>query len=170
MDLRPANFTDAPALARLGRESFVAKFGHLYQPDDLANFLERVFSQRNVAGEIAGDACTHRLAWDGAELIGYCKLREPSSFSAHSDASRPIELAQLYTDPARTGAGIGAALMAWALEHARSRGADAMQLSVFSGNTGAQRFYARYGFHKIADIDFWVGSHRDDEYLLELRL
>ena len=32
------------------------------------------------------------------------------------------------------------------------------------------RFYARYGFEKIADIDFCVGSHRDDEFLLELRL
>ena len=23
---------------------------------------------------------------------------------------------------------------------------------------------------RIADIDFWVGNHRDDEYLYELRL
>ena len=49
-------------------------------------------------------------------------------------------------------------------------GADEMQLSVWSGNHGAQRFYARYGFEKVADVHFWVGAHRDDEFLLSLML
>ncbi|MEC8178679.1 MAG: GNAT family N-acetyltransferase, partial [Pseudomonadota bacterium] len=65
---------------------------------------------------------------------------------------------------------IGAALMDWAMAEARERGHDAVQLSVWSENFGAQRFYQRYGFAKIADIDFWVGNHRDDEFLYELRL
>jgi len=41
---------------------------------------------------------------------------------------------------------------------------------VWSENPGAQRFYQRHGFAKIADIDFGVGSHRDDEVLYEKRL
>jgi ribosomal protein S18 acetylase RimI-like enzyme len=69
-----------------------------------------------------------------------------------------------------TGRGTGAALMDWALAEARARGCDAVQLSVWSENRAAQRFYARYGFAKIADIGFMVGSHRDEEFLLELRL
>jgi ribosomal protein S18 acetylase RimI-like enzyme len=69
-----------------------------------------------------------------------------------------------------TGSGIGAALMEWALGEARERGADAIQLSVYSENFGAQRFYQRYGFTKIADIGFWVGEQRDAEFLYELRL
>ena len=52
----------------------------------------------------------------------------------------------------------------------RARGAEALQLSVFSENFGAQRFYERYGFEHVADIDFWVGNHRDDEFLYELAL
>ena len=80
-------------------------------------------------------------------------------------ARQTIELKQLYTDPARTGEGIGAALMDWALAEAATRGADEMQLSVWSGNDGAQRFYARYGFAKVADVHFWVGAQRDDEFL-----
>ncbi len=35
---------------------------------------------------------------------------------------------------------------------------------------GAQRFYHRYGFAKIADITFQVGDHFDPEFLYELRL
>ena len=65
---------------------------------------------------------------------------------------------------------LGAALMDWAIAEARGSGADALQLSVFSENFGAQRFYHRYGFGKVADIDFWVGNHRDHEFLYELKL
>lgn len=170
MKLRPATLADVPALAALGRESFCAKFAHLYRPADLAAFLEEVYSHAAVRAEMTDGMCVHRLADDAGTLVGYCKLRQPSWYADHSDAVRPIALGQLYTAPARTGQGIGAALMEWALGEARARGCDAIQLSVYSENFGAQRFYERYGFAKIADIDFWVGSHRDDEFLYELRL
>ena len=170
MILRPALLADAEPLARLGRDSFCAKFAQLYDPADLEAFLEEVYSVETVHREIAGPECLHHLAEDAGELVGYCKMREPSWYAEHSDATRPIALGQLYTAPGRTGSGIGAALMDWALAEARERGCDAIQLSVWSGNDGAQRFYARYGFQKIADIDFWVGRHRDDEFLYELRL
>ena len=69
-----------------------------------------------------------------------------------------------------TGAGIGAQLMDWALGVARERGHDAVLLSVYSENFGAQRFYQRYGFGKIADITFPVGEQLDEEFLYELKL
>ena len=37
--LRPAIPEDAPALATLATDAFVAAFGHLYRPEDLAAFL-----------------------------------------------------------------------------------------------------------------------------------
>lgn len=170
MILRPATRQDAPALAKLGRESFCAAFEHLYSYEDLQNFLTQVYDEQVVAEEIADETMAHRLAWDGDNLIGFVKLRAPSWYAEHSDAARPIALGQLYTDPARTGEGIGAALMDWALAEARARGHDAIQLSVWSENHGAQRFYARYGFAKIADIEFLVGAQVDEEFLFEVRL
>jgi len=168
--LRSALPADAPAVAALGRDSFVAAFGHLYRADDLAAFLAEAYDATAVAAEIAASAFRHRLAEDEGRLVGFCKLRFPSPYGEHSDAARPLALQQLYADPAHTGQGIGARLMDWALAEAGALAADAIQLSVWSGNSGAQRFYGRYGFAKIAEIDFMVGSHRDDEFLLELRL
>lgn len=170
MILRPATTADVAALARLGRESFCASFGHLYRAEDLATFLEQVYSQASVAEEIAGEPYHHCLAEEDGELVGFCKLRSPSWYADHSDAAKPIALGQLYTAPGRTGEGIGARLMEWAIDHARMRGCDAIQLSVYAGNEGAQRFYRRYGFARIADITFAVGDHVDPEYLFELRL
>lgn len=172
MILRPAIPEDAEALACLGRDSFVAKFGHLYSAEDLDSFLLDAYAPQVVANEIADPAIAHRLAEDssGAGLTGFAKVKLPSPHADQSDAAKPLALAQLYTDPARTGEGIGAALLDWTLAHARDLGCDAVQLSVFSENSGAQRFYARYGFVKIAEIHFWVGDTRDDEFLYELRL
>lgn len=170
MIYRPATVEDAPALARLGADSFTAAFGHLYRPEDLAAFLAEVHDPQAVAGEIAGEECTHRLVEHEGELVAFCKLRHPSHYAQHSTARDPIELGQLYALPQHTGAGIGAQLMDWALGVARTRGHDAVLLSVYSENFGAQRFYQRYGFGKIADITFRVGEHLDPEYLYELRL
>ena len=170
MIYRPATLADAPALANLGAETFVAAFGDLYTPQDLANFLAEVHNPEAVAGEIAGDECTHRLVEDEGALVAFCKLRYPTKFGDYTEAKNPIELGQLYALPTHTGHGIGAQLMDWALAHAREQGNDAVLLSVYAENFGAQRFYQRHGFAKIADITFKVGDHYDPEYLYELKL
>ena len=168
MELRPATLDDVPALSALGRASFSDAFGHLYSAEDLAAFLAETHDEAVLGSEVAGDGCRHRLAVapDGT-LLGYCKLRLPSKLAEHSDAHDPLELSQLYCASTATGQGVGAALMEWALGEARAGGHDAVHLSVYSGNHGAQRFYARYGFAKIADIHFRVGTQLDNEYLLE---
>lgn len=171
MILRPAFSEDIPALAALGRDSFVAAFGHLYRAEDLSAFIEQCYSRNAVAEEITDPAHRHCLAVDSdGALAGFCKIKFPSGYAQYSDAARPLALQQLYTDPARTGQGVGARLMDWALAEARALSADAVQLSVWAENFAAQRFYERYGFGKIADIDFYVGNHRDEEFLLERRL
>ena len=172
MILRPVTSADVPALAMLGRESFIAAFGHLYSEANLRSFLGMVYSDEAVRGEVEGEECIHQVADDGTRLLGYVKLRYPSWYAGDSPTGvrDPIALGQLYTQPDMTGQGIGAALMDWAIAEARARGHDAIQLSVWAENFGGQRFYERYGFAKVADIDFWVGDHRDDEFLYELPL
>lgn len=167
---RDAGAEDRDALVALGRASFDAAFGHLYRPEDLAAFLHGVHSPETVAAQLADRAIAYRLATRGDRLAGFAKLADGARFGVETGARRPVALSQLYTDPALTGQGIGARLMDWTIEEARRRRADAVQLSVWSGNEGAQRFYARHGFVKVADIDFMVGSHRDEEFLLERRL
>lgn len=170
MIYRPATPADAPALAKLGADTFAAAFGHLYRPEDLAAFLAEVHNVPAVAAEITGDECTHRLVEDDGALVAFCKLRHPTKFIEYSDARDPIELGQLYALPGYTGSGIGAQLMDWAINVARDGGHDAILLSVYAENFGAQRFYQRHGFAKIADITFRVGEHIDPEFLYELKL
>lgn len=168
--LRPMLPADIPALARLGRESFVAKFGTLYRPEDLAEFLESTHSEAAVAAEFADPNKLYCLAERDGALVGYCKLSLTCGWPEYARGANAIEIKQLYTAPEMSGQGLGAALMDWVFAQAKERQADEIQLSVWSGNDGAQRFYARYGFAKVADIQFRVGEQLDDEFLFALLL
>lgn len=172
MILRPAAFDDVGALTVLGRQSFTDAFGHLYAPEDLEAFLSEWRSPEKLSARVGDPHSAVMLAEEGEDPVGYCIVYFDQSFAERPEPrpARPCLLGQLYCAKQATGRGVGAALIEWAIAEARNRGCDAMQLSVYSENFGAQRFYARYGFEKVGEIDFWVGRHRDDEFLYELRL
>jgi ribosomal protein S18 acetylase RimI-like enzyme len=170
MTLRAATMNDAQALADLGRRAFVAKFGHLYSAANLAAFLDEAHAPTAVARELADPDMAIAVIEEKGAIVAFCKIRNRSALPRHHSAARPFELKQLYTDPDLVGRGLGARLMDWALERAHSVEADTLELTVYADNPAAQRFYARYGLEKIADITFQVGNHIDPEILMAVRL
>jgi ribosomal protein S18 acetylase RimI-like enzyme len=172
VNVRAATPDDAEALAELATDSFVAAFGHLYKPEDLAEFLRDYRSVAKYREHLADPRTRIQLAEADGRLAAYCLIVLDEHFEERPEPrpERPVFISQLYCAPGMAGHGLGAALMDWALAEARGWGADALRLSVFSENFGAQRFYQRYGFAHVADIDFWVGNHRDHEFLYELAL
>lgn len=166
IDLHEPGPADAPALSALGIAAFTAKFAHLYRPEDLIPFLIESYGEAGLRRELADPARRFCLARRGGIPLGWAKLALTCAFPEHARGQHPMELKQLYTAPAAQGAGIGAALMDWAMATFAHAGADEIQLSVWSENHAAQRFYARYGFHKVADVTFRVGRQLDHEFLL----
>ncbi len=170
INYRPAVAEDAPALAELGHTSFVDAFGHLYSAENLNRFLEQTYSLSKIGSEIANPDRLYRIAERAGRMLGYCKLGFDTTLDHDSRGRRVMALKQLYMLGGETGSGLGAELMAWALSEAHAREFEDVILSVWSENKAAQRFYARYGFEKIGDTIFMVGDHRDEEYLMGLRL
>lgn len=170
--LRPAVAADTDALARLAHQSFVEAFAHYYRPEDLHQFLDEWKTPEVYTRAIADPATAIQLAEVDGQLAAYCLLKRGYVMGDHPQPHplRPVFLSQLYCAGDMAGRGLGGLLMDWAMEQARSWQADSVSLSVYSENLGAQRFYQRYGFIKVADTEFWVGSQRDEEYLYELRL
>ena len=166
LTLRPAAMADVPALTRLAVASFVDAFGHLYSAADLAAFLSEAKSEAATAALVADPHGAMQVATRGGEPIAFCKIGYKGGWPNHARGTKPMELKQLYAAASATGSGVGTALMDWALAALAAAGADEVQLSVWSGNHGAQRFYQRYGFEKIADVTFKVGEQIDEEFLL----
>ncbi|NYT42573.1 GNAT family N-acetyltransferase [Sphingomonas sp. R-74633] len=163
MNYRDATLDDLPAIDTLFRASFVATFGHLYQPADLADFLGK-FTPEAWAGEFAEPDLKFRLAEDEQGLAGFAKtsnLTLPAETTA-----RTYELRQLYLDDRAKGSGAAQALIDWALDQGRARGAEEMWLSVYVDNHRAKRFYEKNGFEDRGPYIFLVGAHEDEDRLM----
>jgi diamine N-acetyltransferase len=167
--VRRATAGDAAALAHLSELTFTETFGHLYPPEDLAEY---------VTGNCTVDHCRKLIegprtaAWlaaaDGAAPVGfavagYCKL------PVKDLEPKAGELRQLYVLSSHQNQRLGARLfdtvLAWLDEHY-----SPLYIGVWSENHGAQRFYGRYGFDKIGEYGFPVGKTVDHEFILKRRV
>ena len=160
---RDAGPDDAGALDRIFDTTFCDTFGHLYRFEDLAAFLSS-FGLSDWQAQLGDGAFAFRLAAAGGEPVAYVKLG-PLKLPVETD--RPAMLLdQLYVHKAHQGAGIAHALMDWALNEARRRGAEELYLTVYVDNHRARRFYDRYGFESVGSYDFMVGSHADEDIIM----
>lgn len=160
---------DAVALAGLARETFVETFGHLYRPEDLAAFLEKSQSVAAYAPLLEDPRVAVWVAADeDGRLVGFlnagpCKLPLPEP------APNAGEIRQLYLRSSVQGGGLGTRMLVTGLEWLAAQGHYPLYVGVWSGNSGAQRLYARFGFEKVGEYDFPVGEHLDREFILRRR-
>jgi diamine N-acetyltransferase len=165
--IRRATVADAATLARITEQTFTETFGHLYPPEDLAEYIR---------GNCTPESCRSLLedpklaAWfigaEGAAPVGYataasCKLpvesREPNAG----------EVRQLYVLATHQNQRLGARLLDIALAWLVEQKFSPLYIGVWSQNYGAQRFYERYGFKKVAEYGFPVGKTVDHEFILK---
>ncbi len=166
---RDATPADAVLLARIGTETFVTTFGHLYSAADLNAFLIENHSEAAAAAVLAKPGYATRLVHVGEAVAGYAMLC-PADLP-HLDPTLPtIELKRLYLQPGHFGMGLADALMDWTQDVARARGAAILALSVFSDNHRAMRFYQRHGFTEAGRYHFRVGQQLDEEFVYIKRL
>ncbi|WP_322964662.1 GNAT family N-acetyltransferase [Sphingomonas fuzhouensis] len=159
---------DGDRLAAMAAAAFTETFGHLYPAADLNAFLNDAFGPEGLPSQIGHPAFTIRLATQSDAIIGFAKIG-PVGFPGEwpDDA---IELYQLYVASSHLGAGVGPALMDWAIATVRARGASQLILSVYVDNHRAKAFYTRYGFVDIGRYDFPVGETIDEDRIMRLSL
>lgn len=162
--IRRAQAADAATLSRIGRETFTITFGHLYPPEDLAAFLDGSHSEAAYAKLLADPRYGLWLLEDGGRAVGYA-VAGPCGLPHPEVAPEDGELKRLYLLPAVQNGGWGGRLFAEAIGWLEREGPRRIWISVWSENFGAQRFYARHGFAKVAEYEFPVGRQRDIEFM-----
>lgn len=163
--LRRATVADAETLSALSARTFTETFGHQYRPQDLAVFLAGAYAvqrQREILAS-ADHACW--LLEAGGAAVGYlvagpCDLPHPQATRADGEIKR------LYLLREWQSGGHGARMMQAAMDWLLRDGPRPLWVGVWSGNEGAQRFYARWGFQKAGEYLFEVGEARDLEFVL----
>jgi ribosomal protein S18 acetylase RimI-like enzyme len=130
--VRRAKVSDARAAARLLHD-FNREFGEATPP-------VAVLAKR-IARLLEGGDTAVLLASDGPDGVAVLRFR-----AAIWSSGLECYLAELYVVPARRGQGLGRALMEAALEMARDRGADTMEIGVDEPDLAARSLYESLGF------------------------
>jgi ribosomal protein S18 acetylase RimI-like enzyme len=168
IEIRPAFEEDAETLSRIGAETFIATFGHLYTERNLRMFLEKSHSVDYCRDLLADSECAVWIAEDeSGGAVAYASAG-PCSLPVPDMPENSGELMRLYLRKGVQGAGLGARLLETALEFLTDR-FDHVYLSVYAENAVAQRLYQRYGFVKIHDYFYKVGEHLDPEWIMKLQ-
>lgn len=162
--VRRATDADADALSRLAADTFRDTFAADNTPEDLAAYLAETFSPALQRAEIADRDATILLAERG-DLVGYAHLVVGPAPVAVRGPS-PIELARIYVARPWQGRGVASALMDAVLDAARSRGARTLWLGVWERNPRAVAFYEKYGFERVGEQPFRLGSDVQNDWIL----
>lgn len=160
--IRTASSADAARLSRLAAMTFRDTFEAENTPEDMERYLAEAFTPQQQAAEIADPDCTilvaeQDLSSGHAELVGYAHLASASAPEVVAGPA-PIELKRLYVARAWHGQGVAQVLMNAVLDAARARGAKTLWLGVWERNARAVAFYEKYGFTRVGEHSFVLGS------------
>lgn len=164
--IRRAGPDEAAVLAELGTSTFIETFGHLYRPDDLAQFLASAHSSAAYARLLGEPGVAIWLASTGDQRPAGYLVAGPCKLPVAQLEPQAGEVRRLYLRRMIQNKGIGTRLLDIAFAWLRAEGRSPLYVGVWSQNIGARRLYERYGFVKIGEYDFPVGRHLDREFIL----
>jgi ribosomal protein S18 acetylase RimI-like enzyme len=169
LGIRRASSADADLVARIASRTFIETFGPMNTAEDMHAYVAEAFEIGRVRAELEDPASVTLLLDVDSTPAGYARLHE--GVAPHEiDALAPIELVRLYVDSAHHGSGAGAALMDASLSLARDRARDVMWLGVWERNHRAQKFYTKWGFERIGEQVFRLGSDEQTDWLMARRV
>jgi ribosomal protein S18 acetylase RimI-like enzyme len=140
--IRRATLDDVTAIARVHVKTWQVGYRGL-MPDTL---IEGVSEERRISlwrALLEPPAHGVFVAIVADTVAGFCDSLRSRDDDASNDTG---EIAAIYVDPSYWGLGLGHALMAAGMEHARSAGHRSLTLWVLATNAKARHFYEREGF------------------------
>ena len=169
LHLRPAQPTDAQRLALVGRATFLESYADVLTGEDIL-----LHSQHQHAPEMYS-------AWIESPHAGCCLAETPTgapvgyAVLCQPDLPVPLEpgdleLKRIYMLHRFQGQGTGRALLRWAMDEARRRGAPRLLLGVYGQNHAAISFYRRHGLEVIGTRQFQVGTTLHDDFVLAITI
>jgi GNAT superfamily N-acetyltransferase len=138
--VREARFEDLEAIIRLHEEDELGSHGDVWTPETKPAY--------EAAFQAIARSPENKLfvAVDGQEVIGTFQLTFIPNLTGRG--AMRVKVESVKVKAARRSSGIGARMMAFAEDHARTNGAAAMELTSNKTRKDAHRFYERLGFSR----------------------
>jgi ribosomal protein S18 acetylase RimI-like enzyme len=168
IEYRDATPADGNALDAMAQAIWIETFAHGVSAEDAATYLAQAYGPNGkLLADLSSGAARFHLALVDGRVVGYAKVNPPWLPDAEPSA---LQLSQIYVSSDQHGAGVGKALLDWAIATARAEGATALLLTVWEENHRAAAFYRKHGFDHIGDYSFAVGTQIDTDHVMRLAL
>lgn len=165
-----AEVAHARELATVAARTFPLACPSSSTPENIAAFIEANLSPARFAQYLADPDRVVLAAREDGRITGYAMLIRGGVDDADVQRAvgvRPtVELSKLYVLPGSHGAGVSAALLETALQHAIDMAAKSIWLGVNQENHRAQRFYTKHGFIIKGTKIFQVGAHIESDFVM----
>lgn len=163
--IRRANANDAAQVARFAEGVFTDTFGPDNTAEDMENYISTTFTPDRMRTTIADSGHTVLVAEAGDAMAAYAHLADGPSPECITGPA-PIELRRFYVEREWHGRGVAQQLMEAVLAVARDRGKETLWLGVWERNPRAIAFYSKYGFERVGEYTFMLGSDAQTDWLL----
>jgi ribosomal protein S18 acetylase RimI-like enzyme len=161
---------DLSELADVGARTFPLACPPSATPENIAAFIDENLSQARFRGYLADPDRAVLAAREDGRMVGYVLLIRGVSDDSDVQKAVPlrpaVELSKMYVLPDSHGAGVSAALMTAAVQHATDMDAKCVWLGVNQLNQRAQRFYAKHGFTINGTKTFRLGAGIENDYVM----
>jgi ribosomal protein S18 acetylase RimI-like enzyme len=149
-----------PALSELMALTFTETFGYLFSAADLHAFFTENYHPDVLMVEADKSGQFWRIVLDqDDQAVAYLQVTPVHLPYPDIDLGLDGEIKRLYIRRSYQGRGLGKTLMGMAVEHLDQRfSTGAHWISVWSGNKVALNLYASWGFEKVGEYGFNVGS------------
>ena len=159
MTVKTALVSDAPTISYLGRKTFTETFAHLFNYDELNNYLDDTFNISKLENSLLKNQNVFGILHYSHKPIGYYKVK----IGSHYDNSFNEDFAQLqkiYILQDYLELKLGIVMMDHILNLKEIRKCKTIWLVVLRTNSRAVHFYLNQGFRKIDNYYYTIGSQR----------
>lgn len=156
LHFRLVDATSVAVLQEMMVTTYREYFGGYWTKKGLESVIKKDFAIEVLLCEIEQQTNYYLALQSSGKPVGFLKIKHGSLLPGTD--SFGSEIGKLYFRKEETGTGYGVQAMDFACELAQKNGEEVIWLDVLKANTGAIRFYQRYGFSTVGEQPFKTDS------------
>lgn len=163
--IKAVNQADSKDLQTISKATFIETFGQDNTEEDLAEYLEKAYNQKQLIDEIKRTNSGFYFIYADQKIAGYLKLNINDA-QMEEIVDNALEVERIYVLQQYQGLKLGKQLMEFAMQRAKVLNKAGIWLGVWEKNEKALRFYQHYGFQKISEHVFQLGQDKQTDFIL----
>jgi ribosomal protein S18 acetylase RimI-like enzyme len=160
---------DLLALQEISRQTFFDTFGEVNTIEDMKHYLEVNLSMEQLTLEHSNPSTSFYFAKNGKEILAYLKLNEAEAQTEKRNIPS-MEIERIYVRKEYQNRGVGQFLLDHSIQITKHKQLNIIWLGVWEHNQKAIQFYKKNGFHFFGNHSFFLGTDKQTDLLMELRV